>query len=456
MKKNFVIIITLILLLITFSGCSGNTNRTSSDTSSSNNVKSETYSNTVISEENITDNSQPLNSISSDDVNMDTILTKLDKSLLSDYDYSKLKNQNITLNVCNWGEYMAVNQDDYFDVNQEFEKLTGIKVNYKTFATNEELYSKLKSGGGDYDIVIPSDYMISKMIKEGLIQKLDFSNIPNFSYIDKKFVGLEYDPENEYSVPYTWGIVCIVYNKNMVKKEITGWCDLWDEANDNNILMFNNPRDAFGIALTYLGYSQNTEDKKELEEAASTLKQQKNLVQAYVMDEIFDKIGGESSAIAPYYAGDVQTMIDENPNLDFCIPKEGTNKFVDAACIPTAAKNKEAAEMYINFLNEIQVAYANCDYLCYSTPHTGVYSLFDDEIKTNPLRCPPDDYLNEKTEVFINLSDETNAYTQELWNQIKIEKSKSPWLVPAFLLISIALTFFLNIRRSRKKKQDIF
>ncbi len=455
MKKNFVLLITLLLMLALFSGCPRNNIHSSSDFSAVNNAENKSNSNTV-SMENSKNSSQSVNSINRDDVNMDTILTTLDKSMLSEYDYSKLKNQNVTLNVCNWGEYMAVNQDDYFDVNKEFEKLTGIKVNYKTFATNEELYSKLKSGGGDYDIVIPSDYMISKMIKEGLIQKLDFDNIPNFSYIDKKFVGLEYDPENEYSVPYTWGIVCIVYNKKMVKKEITGWCDLWDDANDNNILMFNNPRDAFGIALTYLGYSQNTEDKRELEEAASTLKQQKNLVQAYVMDEIFDKIGGESSAIAPYYAGDVQTMIDENPNLDFCIPKEGTNKFVDAACIPTAAKNKEAAEMYINFLNEVQVAYANCDYLCYSTPHTGVYSLFDEKTKANPLRCPPDDYLNEKTEVFINLSDETNAYTQELWNQIKIEKSKSPWLVPAFLLISIALTFFLNIRRSRKKKQDIF
>lgn len=455
MKKHFVLLVILMLMLVMFTGCSGNNDLSGGDPSAANDTADKNYSKTV-SDESINDYLQTKKTLTRDDVDMDSILTKFDKSLLSDYDYSKLKGKNITLNVCNWGEYMAVNQDDYFDVNNEFEKLTGIKVNYKTFATNEELYSKLKSGGGDYDIVIPSDYMISKMIKEGLIQKLDYSNIPNFSYIDKKFVGLEYDPENEYSVPYTWGIVCIVYNKKMVEKEITGWCDLWDEANDNNILMFNNPRDAFGIALTYLGYSQNTENKKELEEAASTLKQQKNLVQAYVMDEIFDKIGGESSAIAPYYAGDVQTMIDENPNLDFCIPKEGTNKFVDAACIPTAAKNKEAAEMYINFLNEIQVAYANCDYLCYSTPHTGVYNLFDDEIKANPLRCPPDDYLNEKTEVFINLSDDTNAYTQELWNQIKIEKSKSPWLVPAFLLISIAMTIFLNIRRSRKKKQDIF
>ena len=448
MKKKLIL---LILMLSTLTGCSVNNFLSSEENSAEN-----TTSANAVSEKDSTVSAGSEINISRDQIDMDTILTEFDKNLLSDYDYSKLKDKDITLNVCNWGEYMAINEDDYFDVNDEFEKLTGIKVNYKTFATNEELYSKLKSGGGDYDIVIPSDYMISKMKKEGLIQKLDYSNIPNFKYIDKKFVGLEYDPENEYSVPYTWGIVCIVYNKTMVKKKITGWCDLWDEANKNNILMFNNPRDAFGIALTYLGYSQNTEDKKQLEEAANTLKQQKSLVQAYVMDEIFDKIGGGSSAIAPYYAGDVQTMIDENSDLDFCIPKEGTNKFVDAICIPTAAKNKEAAEMYINYLNEVQVAYANCDYLCYSTPHTGVYSLFDEETKANPLRCPPDEYLNEKTEVFINLSDDTNSYMQELWNQIKIEKSKSPWLVPAFLLISIALTFFLNIRRSRKKKQDIF
>lgn len=449
MKRNYILSIVLIVMLSMLTGCLNNTSTSES------NAENETSPN-VSAADLLNTSEDPEPTVTSDDFDMDTILTKLDRGMISNYDYSRLKNKNITLNVCNWGEYMAVNQDDYFDVNKEFEKLTGIKVNYKTFATNEELYSKIKSGGGDYDVVIPSDYMISKMIKEGLIQKLNYSNIPNFRYIDKKFVGLEYDPENEYSVPYTWGIVCIVYNKTMVKKEITGWCDLWDETNKNNILMFNNPRDAFGIALTYLGYSQNTEDKKELEEAANALKQQKNLVQAYVMDEIFDKVGGESSAIAPYYAGDIQTMIDENNKLDFCIPKEGTNRFVDAACIPTAAKNKVAAEMYINFLNEIQVAYANCDYLCYSTPHTGVYNLFDDEVKANPLRCPPDEYLAEKTEVFINLSDDTNVYTQELWNQIKIEKSKSPWLMPAFLLIALAMTVLLNIRRSIKKKQDIF
>ena len=244
MKKKLIL---LILMLSTLTGCSVNNFLSSEENSAEN-----TTSANAVSEKDSTVSAGSEINISRDQIDMDTILTEFDKNLLSDYDYSKLKDKDITLNVCNWGEYMAINEDDYFDVNDEFEKLTGIKVNYKTFATNEELYSKLKSGGGDYDIVIPSDYMISKMKKEGLIQKLDYSNIPNFKYIDKKFVGLEYDPENEYSVPYTWGIVCIVYNKTMVKKKITGWCDLWDEANKNNILMFNNPRDAFGIALPIL------------------------------------------------------------------------------------------------------------------------------------------------------------------------------------------------------------
>lgn len=385
-----------------------------------------------------------------------TDVMTLDKSALSDYDYTRLKDKNITLNVCNWGEYMAVEQEEYMDVNKEFEKLTGITVNYKTFASNEELYSKIKSGGANYDVIVPSDYMISRMIDEGILDKINYDNIPNFKYINKSLVNPDYDPENQYSVPYTMGFVAIVYNKTMVDSEITGYKDLWDARYSGQILMFNNPRDAFGIALTYLGYSQNTEDKAELDEAAQILKEQKKYVQAYVMDEIFDKMEGGSAAIAPYYAGDVQTMIDDNPDLDYCIPEEGTNRFVDAFCIPKDAQNKEAAEMYINFMNETQIAYANTDYLCYTAVHDGVSELLDEETKSNKLRCPDSDYLNEKTEVFVNLSKETNDYTQELWNQIKIDKSKSAWLVPVLLIIAIAFTIFINVRRSKKKKQDIF
>ncbi len=379
----------------------------------------------------------------------------LDPELFSDYDYSRLKDEGITLNVANWGEYMSVNEPDMLDVNQAFEALTGITVNYKTYASNETLYSKIRSGGASYDIVIPSDYMISKMIEEGLLQKLDFDNIPNLKNINPTFINPEYDPENEYSVPYLWGMVCIIYNTTMVDEEITGWGSLWDEKYAGNILMFNNPRDAFGVALTYLGYSQNTENVAELEHAAVILQEQKEIVQGYVMDEIFDKMEGGSAAIAPYYAGDAVIMMEDNPDLYYCVPEEGTNQFVDAICIPTTAKNKEAAEMYINFLCEAEIAYLNCDYTGYSTPNSAAYELLDEEVRNNPLCYPSDEYLKNNTEVFINLSPETNELTQTLWNQLKIGQS-NPWFVPLFLIALIAATIIVNVLRARKKKRDSF
>lgn len=378
-----------------------------------------------------------------------------DPELFSDYDYSKFKDDGITLNVANWGEYMSINEPDMLDVNKAFEAMTGIKVNYKTYASNETLYSKINSGGASYDIVIPSDYMLSKMISEGLLQKLDYDNIPNFKHIDSKFLNPQYDPENEYSVPYLWGMVCIIYNTTMIEDEITGWDALWNEKYEGNILMFNNPRDAFGIALTYLGYSQNTENVAELEHAAVLLQEQKEIVQGYVMDEIFDKMEGGSAAIAPYYAGDAIVMMDDNPDLYYCIPEEGTNQFVDAMCIPVTAKNKEAAEMYINFLCETEVAYLNCDYTGYSTPHTQAFELLDDEVKNNPLSYPSDEYLINNTEVFINLSPETNDLTQTLWNQLKIGQS-NPWFVPLFLIALIVATVVVNVVRARLKKRDAF
>jgi spermidine/putrescine transport system substrate-binding protein len=294
------------------------------------------------------------------------------------------------------------------------------------------------------------------MIKENMLQKLDFENIPNFSLIDKKFLNPSYDPTNEYSVPYMWGIVCIIYNTKMVADKIDSWNALWDEKYKGNILMFNNPRDAFGIALIKNGFSLNTEDKSELQKAAEDLKEQKKIVQSYVMDEIFDKMEGGSAAIAPYYAGDAVTMMEENPDLSYCIPKEGTNKFVDAVCIPTAAQHKEAAEMYINFLNEPEIAYANCTYIGYSTPNTAAYELLDDEIKNNPLQYPDDEYLQNKTEAFKDLSDETNEYTKQLWNEVKASSSNSWVLMLIFLILAVVLSIYINIRRAKKKKQDAF
>ncbi len=377
----------------------------------------------------------------------------VDKELLSDYDYSRFMGQDIIINVANWGEYMSINEEDMLDVNEAFEQLTGIEVNYKTFASNETLYSKLKSGGAAYDIIIPSDYMISKMANEGMLQKLNFDNIPNFANIMDSFKNPEYDPTNEYSVPYLWGMVCIIYNTTMVDEEITSWASLWDEKYENNILMFNNPRDAFGVAELYLGYSINTESSSELNACFDLLRKQKNVVQAYVMDEIFDKMTGESAAIAPYYAGDAVTMMDENPNLLYCLPVEGTNQFVDSICIPTTAENKEAAEMYINFLCETEISLVNCEYTGYSTPNLKAYELLDDETKNNPLCYPSSEYLLNNTEVYTRLSDGTNALMQELWNQLKIDNSNS-WFVPVFLIGMIAATIVVNIIRARKRKQD--
>lgn len=378
----------------------------------------------------------------------------VDLDLLSDYDYyTRFQGQDVVINVANWGECMSLYDDELIDVNEAFEQLTGIEVNYTTAASNETLYSKIKSGGASYDIIIPSDYMISRMIKEDMLQKLDYSNIPNMANIMDNFLHPEYDPENEYSVPYLWGTVCIIYNTTMIDDEITSWSALFDEKYTNEILMFNNPRDAFGIALTYLGYSQNTENESELREALELLKSQKSIVQGYVMDEIFDKIGGGSAAIAPYYAGDIATMIAENPDLDYCYPVEGTNRFVDAMCIPATSENKEAAEMYINFLCEAEIALANTLYTGYSSPNQAAYELLDEDIRNDPLYYPSDDYLNNKTEIFVCLSNETNALMQNLWNQLKIDSSDT-WFVPVFLIALIAATIVINILRARKKRSD--
>lgn len=347
---------------------------------------------------------------------------EMDMRMLSNYDYTRFANDKLTINVANWGEYLCIDEADMINVNEQFEALTGIKVNYTTYTNNEELYAKLKSGGANYDIVIPSDYMISRFINEGMIQKLDYENIPNFdTKIMDTFKNLSYDPTNEYTVPYTWGMVCIIYNKTMYDKAPDSWGALWDEAQKGNILMFNNPRDAFAAAQCYMGYSLNTTDKNEIDKTFEKLYEQysSDLVQAYVMDEVFDKMEGGNAAVAPYYVGDAVSMLESNPDLDYYIPKEGTNRFVDAACIPTGAKNKEAAEMYINFLCETEIALANCEYIGYSTPHKEVFELLDDEVKNDERRYPSDEFLNEKTELYIALPEETNNYIQSLWNQIK-------------------------------------
>lgn len=375
--------------------------------------------------------------------------------------YSRFRDAGISINVYNWGEYISDGSDEgTLAVNSEFTKLTGIKVNYTNYATNEELYAKLKGGGASYDIIIPSDYMISRMIKENMIQKLDFDNIPNFKYISDTFVDPAYDPENEYSVPYTWGTVGIIYDTTMIDipAEDIDWDILWDEDYADRILMFDNPRDAFAIAELRLGYSLNTEDEKELEAAAEELKNQKKVIQAYVMDEIFDKMGAGEALIAPYYAGDAITLMDEYEDLGFVIPKSGTNLFIDAMCIPSVAKNKEAAEMYINFMCEPDIAYATTTYIGYSTPNSAAYEMLDDEIKEDGISYLDDDYLNENTTIFRNLSDEANQKMQDLWTELKSaqDETRNKWLVPTFLIACIAASIAIIIRRYIKNKKDLF
>ncbi len=375
--------------------------------------------------------------------------------------YTRFKDDGISINVYNWGEYISTGADEgTLNVNAEFTKLTGIKVNYTNYATNEELYAKLKGGGATYDIIIPSDYMISKMIKEDMIQKLDFENIPNFKYIMENFRNQAYDPQNEYSVPYTWGTVGIIYDETVIdmNPEDIDWDILWNEDYADQILMFDNPRDAFAIAEIMLGYSINTESSKELKDAAEMLTEQKKVVQGHVMDEIFDKMGAGEALIAPYYAGDALTIMDENDSLNFVVPKSGTNLFIDAMCIPITAKQKEAAEMYINFMCEPDIAFSNTDYICYSTPHSAAYEMLDEETKTSPISYPGDEFLAENATVFVNLSDEASLEMQTLWTEMKSarDENENVLFVPIFLLVCIGIIVFVLVRRYIKSKKDIF
>lgn len=375
--------------------------------------------------------------------------------------YSRFRNKGITINVYNWGEYISDgSEENTLNVNAEFTDLTGIKVNYTNYATNEELYAKLKGGGASYDIIIPSDYMISRMIHENMLQKLDFDNIPNFKYITDTFVNPEYDPQNEYSVPYTWGTVGIIYDTTMIDipPEEIDWDILWNEDYSDRILMFDNPRDAFAIAEIRLGYSLNTEDAKELENCADLLKEQKTVIQAYVMDEVFDKMGAGEALVAPYYAGDAVTLMDEYEDLGFVTPKSGTNLFVDALCIPAGAKQKEAAEMYINFMCEPDIAYATTSYIGYSTPNSAAFDMLDEETQNDKVSYPDNEYLNNNTTIFRNLSDEANQKMQDLWTDIKStqDESQNKWIVPLFLDACVTLSIVIIIRRHIIRKKDVF
>ncbi len=380
-----------------------------------------------------------------------------DISVSADYDWTRFKGKGVKLNVYNWGLYISDGSDESVNVVAAFEELTGIDVNYTTYDTNESLYAKMKGGGANYDIIVPSDYMIGKMANEGMLEKLDYSNIPNYSLIGQEYRGQTYDPNDEYSVPYTWGVVGLVYNKTMVEEEPDSWEALWDPTYTGSVLMFNNSRDAFAIAARKIGVSMNPTTVEQVNVIADELKKQKSVVQAYVMDEIFDKMEGGEAALAPYYAGDALVMMEENPDLGFVIPKEGTNYFVDALCIPKGSKNKEAAEMFINFLCEPDVGLANCEFIGYSTPIEAVREMLPEEVANSPIAYPSAEVL-ANTETFISLSDEVNAAMDTAWSDMKsYDESGGGWVIPVFMLLAIALTCF-NIwrRRARKKRRELY
>ena len=364
-------------------------------------------------------------------------------------DYSHL--EGTTLNVYNWGEYISDGSDDTLDVNAEFEKRYGITVIYSNYESNENMYNKLSSGGANYDVIIPSDYMIARLVEEDMLEELDFSNIPNYKYILDKYKDLYYDPENKFSVPYTVGMVGLIYNTTMVEGEPDSWGALWDERYKGNILMFNNPRDAFGIAQFYLGQSINTKSVEDWNKAIDALKAQNHLVSSYVMDEVFNKMERGDAALAPYYAGDFLTMYDVNPDLAFVYPKEGVNFFVDAMCIPKNAQNKEAAELYINFMLEEDIAVANANYICYASPHELVLESDDYDLKGDPVLYPAEEDM-PKTEMFENLDYETQNYMTMLWNELKIEGNSNMdayigLSVTAVLIVAYATYSFIKKKR---------
>lgn len=326
-----------------------------------------------------------------------------------------------TLYVYNWGQYISEGDDGSLDVIAAFEEAyPNIRVQYSTYDSNEIMYSKLSNGGITVDVIIPSDYMIGRMVQEGMLKELNFSNIPNYQYIDDSFKNTSYDPENKYSVPYTWGTVGIIYNTKYVDEaDVTGWELLWNEKYAGKILMFDNSRDAFGIAEYLLGYDVNTTDEAELQACSAKLAEQKPVVQQYVMDQIFDAMENEEAWIAPYYAGDYLTMVEENPDLAFYRPTaQGYNMFIDAMCIPTCCQEKEAAEAFINFLCSPEISSANMEFLGYSVPSTAAKELMDPEVAGSEVAYPNADTLTTGTS-FNFLPEETSRYMESLFMEVR-------------------------------------
>lgn len=359
------------------------------------------------------------------------------------------------INVYNWGEYISDGSEGSLDLNAEFTRITGIKVNYTNYASNEDMYAKLKSGGANYDVIIPSDYMVQRLINEGMLQKLDFSNIPNYKYIDPKYVNLPYDVNNEYSVPYTVGMVGLIYNGAMIERmgyePPSSWSVMWDGRYSGSILMFNNPRDAFAISQFLLGIDLNSTDTEDWQKAYEKLLEQKPFVQSYVMDEIFNKMENNEAILAPYYVGDFLSMKDNNDDLEFVYPEEGVNYFVDAMCVPTSARNKKAAEMYINFMLDPEIALQNAEYIYYASPHTEVINNPEYSLYQNEYIYPSKDI---KTDIFTDLPKEITQTMTDYWDNLKVDGYDYTLYYICFIAILIFIIGLTIYRNHKKKKCD--
>lgn len=324
------------------------------------------------------------------------------------------KSDKVTLKVYNWGDYIDM------EVISIFEKETGIDVIYDTFDTNEAMYTKIKTTGtSTYDVVIPSDYMIKRMADEGMLAEIDVSKLENYPLIADNYKGLEYDPDNKYSVPYMWGTVGILYNTTMVEEDVTSWSILWNEKYARKIFMMDSVRDSVGITLKMLGYSLNSTNPDQLKEAEAKLMEQKHLLLAYTGDEVKDKMIAGEAAMAVVYSGDAITCMDPeegNPDLAYAVPEEGTNLWFDAMCILAGSEHKEEAMKFIDFMCRTDIAAMNRDFINYSTPQTEVYDALPDEIKNDPVQYPSQEIL-DKSEVFADLG-ESISYYEDLWVRV--------------------------------------
>ncbi len=345
------------------------------------------------------------------------------------------KESTLTLNVYNWGEYISDGSEGSYDTVKEFEKWykekygQKVNVNYDTYASNEDMYSKLSSGAVSYDIIIPSDYMIARMASENMLLPLDFSNIPNYSHISEDFKGLYYDPDNKYTVPYAYGIVGIIWNANEVDEADTGsWDLLWNEKYSGRIVQFNNSRDAFGTAMYKLGLDVNSTDKAVWDKAYGELSAQRPIVYSYVMDEIYNMMESGEAAVGAYYAGDYFTMLDaqaDTVDLQFYYP-DPTNYYIDAMCIPSCCQNKELAEIFIDFMLSRDAAVANAEYTYYATPNDLVYNdeeyLDDLGEETIAILYPEmSDFAAQYNKyAYQNLSTEMLDYINSLWENVKV------------------------------------